>query len=526
MKMPDNRLKNQYSQDDQARQSILDRARFAAAMSKPHVLPFLEQSKDVQLPQAFQSLAARGMTNMEGKMLLAMFPPTNLWFEMALAPEIEYDPALVDEEIQSAKDQLFIEELKIQGTLEASNLEPDNRMRRSGFRSRKRMAISQILITGDTLEQLTDDYRIKVYRRDMYVTRRNSDTEVIYHIVRETVDPLGLSQDLLTKAGLNTADFASKNPWERLQDMYTMIQWQPQAKTWLIEQEINGSIVATSEELISPFFSTPFDLAPGEDYGRGFVEQNLGDVRTLNELEEKMLDFAAIASKILLATDYASEVRDEDLMKPSGSTFEARVSGGVIQDVAVLKSDKLQDFRVVDLSITRKEKSLGKSMLLESESQPKGDRVTATQIQRIAFEVDGALGGLYASISDDQQVPLIRRTVWQMKRDNLIRPLPPEAVELKVLTGLAALGREVNVQRLLQFSQVISQFPEAARRLNQSVMLDVLARNMGISERGLIKSDAEVQAEIESAMQQQAQQQAVETGIDTAGKIAQDVIAA
>lgn len=524
--MPDHRIQGQYDVDIGPREAILEQARLSAALTKPWILPPVGQSKDERLPQTFQSLAARGITNLEGRILLAMFPPTNLWFELALSPEIEYDPSLTAEDIQRAKDALFIEELKIQATLEAANLEPDNRIRGSGFRSRKRMAISQILITGDTLEQLTDDYRIKVYRRDMYVTRRNSDGDVIYHIVKETLDPLGLPTDLMVKTGLSIGELRAKDPWERMVDMYTMVQWQPETKTWIIEQEINGKVVVRSEEKISPFFSTPFDLAPNENYGRGFIEQNLGDIRTLNELEEKVLDFAAIASKILVATDYASNVRKKDLLKPTGSIIKARVSGGLIQDIGVLRVDKLNDFQVVNLSIVRKEKSLGKSMLLESELQPSGDRVTATQIQRIALEVDGALGGVYTAISDDQQIPLLRRAIWQMKRDNIIRDLPPQAVEMRVVTGLAALGREINVNRILRFADIVSRLPEAARRLDQAILMDVIARNLSIDERGLIKNDAQVAAEAQAAMQMQAQQQATQTAIDTAGNLAEDAVAA
>lgn len=524
--MPDNRLKGQYDVDAGPREAVLEQARLSAALTKPWILPPVGQSKDERLPQTFQSLAARGITNLEGRILLAMFPPTNLWFKLALAPDIEYDPSISSDELQAVKNALFIEELKIQATLEAANLEPDNRIRGTGFRSRKRMAISQILITGDTLEQLTDDYRIKVYRRDMYVTRRNSDGDVIYHIVKETLDPLGLPENIMKMTGLQLTELRGKDPWNRMVDMYTMVMWQPETKTWIIEQEINGNVVVRSEELITPFFSTPFDLAPNEDYGRGFIEQNLGDVRTLNELEEKVLDFAAIASKILVAKDYSSTVRRKDLLKPSGSIIDARVSGGEIQDVAILRADKLNDFQVVNLSIVRKEQSLGKSMLLESEVQPTGDRVTATQIQRIAFEVDGALGGVYASIADDQQTPLLRRAIWQMKRDNIIRDLPPQAVEMKIVTGLAALGREIDVNRILRFAQIVAQLPEAARRLDQSVLMDVIARNLSIDERGLIKDDAQVQAEAQAAMQMQAQQQATQKAIDTAGNLAEDAVIA
>ena len=69
---PKHTLKKWWSASDSDRQEILDRARLCAALTKPWVLPPLGQDKNGAMPEPFSSLAARGITNLEGRLLLAM----------------------------------------------------------------------------------------------------------------------------------------------------------------------------------------------------------------------------------------------------------------------------------------------------------------------------------------------------------------------------------------------------------------------------------------------------------------------
>lgn len=516
------KIKEHFDLDDANRQESLQRARLCAKLTKPWVLPPDGHESDHALPENFQSVGSRGITNMEGRLLLALWPPGVPWFQFKLSPEIEYAPDVDPGILNAIKELLFLRELTVQAVLESAALNDKSKKRRSGFRTRKRMALTQILVTGDVLEQLTDDYRIKTFRRDQYVTRRDSAGDVLYHIVRERIDPLTLTDGQLAIAELDKDKLADERVDKRMQDIYTRIEWQPRAKNWLIQQEVNGHIIVESEESVTPYFSTPFELAPGDHYGRGFVEQNVGDFRSTDELEERLLDFAAMASKFLVARDASSMVRDEDLEKPSGSIIEARVSGGHVQDIGMLRVDKAQDFNVVWTSIQHKTMELNKAMLMEAELQPRGDRVTALQISRIAAEIDGALGGLYAPVADEQQVPLLRRTVWQLERDNLLATLPDEAVTVDYMTGIAALGREVNMQRVLNLTQVIGQLgPEAMARINMGVLIDVLRRYGNIHEPGLIKSDEQLAQEQQAAAEAAVMQQAAGKAIDVAGNVAQ-----
>lgn len=512
-------IAQQWAADDAERLPILDRARLCAALTKPWVLPLLNQQPNQKLPQNFQSIGARGIMTMEGKMLTALWPNDRPWFHLDLAGEVEFDPDGDPKQIQINKAMLFLHELVIQAKLESAATETeDEHNSAAAFRTAKRASLSQLLITGDTLEQLTDDYTIKVYRRDQYVTRRDGTGNVLYHIVKECIDPLGLPKAQLSKARLPEAKLAMPVA-KRMQDLYTRIEWTPRRKRWLIEQEMNGHTVNDSVEKVSPFFSTPYELSVPEHYGRGFIELILGDLSSLDTLGERELDFAALASKLLTALDNASDVRDTDLEKKSGSVIRARVEQGKVMDIAFLNVDKTADFAIVFQKAQSLRKELGAAMLIESETTPKGDRVTAFQAERVAMELESALGGTYAPIADHQQRPLLKRVIYQMTRDRLLPKLPAGAVEVKLLTGIAALSRASKTQDLLTYMQAIAPFQEAIARIDAGVLATVLARYQNISEPGLVKTDAEYAKEQQQAIALQTQQAAGQQAAKTAGTV-------
>ena len=236
-----------------------------------------------------------------------------------------------------------------------------------------------------------------------------------------------------------------------------------------------------------------------------------------NELTERLLDFAALSSKLLFAVDYSSQVRPEDLARSTGEVIQARVQSGQVTDIGMLKVDKLQDFNIVGTTRESIRKDLSVTMLMESESTPRGERVTAFQVQRVAMELEGALGGVYAPIADAMQIPLIERLISVLNSKGVLPTLPDESVEVEAVTGIQALSNESDNSKLMQLMQTIAQLgPETMGRIDKGILMDLLVRQSGIYEPGLVKTDEQIQQEEqaaqEAAMKQQIQAQALQTG--------------
>lgn len=515
----DSTIASQFDKDHGARTGGLDVARHCAELSKPWVLPPEGQTPDDKLPQPYTSTLTRGMSNIEGKMVVALFPPGMSFVHYQPAAKWRFNPQIDPKQLSTMQLYLQLREMTLMAKLAGMAREGPGNRRRTGFTTAKRQSISQFLITGDSLERLTDDYQLLVYRRDQYITKRDTGTCVLYHITKEMVDPLTLTPEQLETAGISLKDEIERPAGDRMRPLHTEVAWNPLSKTWVIRQEVEKKIISESQELISPYFSTPFELVAGENYGRGWMEQNLGSARTENELTERILDFAALASKILTVADHGSQVRGADLSKRSGSHITAVVKQGVIQDLAVLQLDKLSDFSVVERVLMSIKQDLSAATLQHSESAPTRDRVTAFEYNEIVKELQGVLGGLYAPIADCQQVPLVDRLDYQMQRDHELRPMPDDAVEIEAVTGIQALSRETEHQALMETLGALAQFPGVLDRVNVEMLLNTTMRNKNIWQPGLIYTDEEMQAQQQAAMQQQQQMMAGQVAGETAGNV-------
>lgn len=504
------------------RSESLQRARLCASLTKPWILPPDGHAQDSRLPETFQSVGSLGVTNLEGRMLSALFPPEQPWFELAMHPEVEHDESIPVKDIEALKAGLFTREVIIQAVLESAQLKTNDGGRRpAGFRSQQRLGLANILITGETLKRLTADYRLKVYRRDQYTTVRDSSGEVLSHMTREKIDPLSLPPKQVRAAGLNVTELLTKCAADRLMDLYTLVEWDPIKKEWLVSEEINKELITDkkSEGRYSSFFCTPYELAPGENYARGFIEMNLGDLRSLNELELRLLKFAHLASMLHLVKGIGCQIDTAELLRQeSGGIIEGgNVSGGVLNDLTVLQANNYPDFKVVFETAERKRKDLAKAMLMEAEAIPQKERVTAYQVQRVVAELEGALGGVYSSIADDEQLPLLRRLIQQMTADKLIKPLPSH-VQLRAMTGIAALGRSSRLGQILTVTDIISRLGEpAAARIDQGVLMQTILRHSNVHVRGLVKSDEKFRQEQQEAIALQTQAAAAQKAVEVTG---------
>lgn len=514
-----------FRDDDTDRRSSLDRARVCAALTMPAALPPDNQTQAERLPECFQSLGARGFENLVGKLLASVWPVGAPWVQYDINPTLLGKNGLPDKLIKDIEDQLFLREIVVQTAIESAG-------RRNGpgiptaFYTAKRTALTYVSITGDVLEHVDDENRIHPKRRDRYVTRREGDGSVAYHIVHDTKDALGLSDETLAMAGLNRKDFDGRHRREREFSLWTMVEWQPFSRRWVITQELNGKTINTSEETYSPFLSSTWNHCAPEHYGRGRAELLLPDLRTFDNLSEYVKDWAALASKHHPCVDPSSEVDPRDLTKPSGEPlFGPSVHGGKVQDVAYLSVERLADFSIVERVRGEIKDELGQALLLQSASVRDSERTTAFEVAEVTIkELQGALGGIYASVADEQQIPLIGLIEHRLIRSGKLPKLPDDTVDVKTSTGLASLARQADANKVLRFLDNLGRLPQdlaamISRRIDDGVLTSHLAKIGGVFVPGLIKSEERLRQELEQVAAQQAQAAAAQKAIDTVGNV-------
>jgi hypothetical protein len=238
-----------------------------------------------------------------------------------------------------------------------------------------------------------------------------------------------------------------------------------------------------------------------EDYGRGLVEEYLGDLISLEALTRSIVEASLAASRILFLVNPNGLTAARTLQDaPNGAIRE-----GNPEDVGVLQVEKYNDFRVALETMNGIKERLGQAFLLNTSVQRGGERVTATEIRAMIAELESSLGGVFATLSEELSQPLVTLVMNQMLRKKRVRRLPKGVVRPIIVTGLDALGRGQDLQKLDIFlagirdalgPQVVAQYLDVQGYLVRR------ASSLGLDLNGLVKSQEQMQAEAQQAQQQ------------------------
>ena len=264
-----------------------------------------------------------------------------------------------------------------------------------------------------------------------------------------------------------------------------------------------NSIVGTYPIDKNAFIPLRYTSIDNADYGRGFIEEYIGDLRSLEALYRAVVEGSAASSKVLF------------LVKPNGSTRlktlsespNGAIREGNAEDVTTLQVNKFSDFNVAFQTMRLIEERLQFAFMLNTSVQRNNDRVTATEINYVSKELDDSLGGLYSLLSQELQLPLINRLMFQMEKKKALPNLPKDSIRPKIVTGLEALGRSSDLQRLNTFVNQLQPFAEQLMTyLNLDEYVKRVGTSLGVEMEGLIKSPEQIQAE-QQAMQEQMMMQ-------------------
>jgi hypothetical protein len=155
---------------------------------------------------------------------------------------------------------------------------------------------------------------------------------------------------------------------------------------------------------------------------------------------------------------------------------------------------------------------LGAAFLLTSGVVRSAERVTAEEIRMLSQELESSLGGLYSLLSNELQLPLIERLMFVMSKSKKLPKLPKNLVQPVIVTGVEALGRGNDLNKLDQFlagaAQVVG--PQAvAQFVNVQEYFKRRATALGIKTIGLIKTEEQL---AQASQQQMAAQMSEKLG--------------
>lgn len=484
--------KSRYNKMEGERKSYTDRAEKCATYTIPMAFPKDTDTSSTNYETPYQSIGARGVNNLTSKLMLALFPPNAPFFRLSLGDEVQIALGDDPETKQQWEEALSRFERKIQSYMENHQI-----------RTTMSEALLQLIIAGNVLLFLPPaEGGMRLYRLNSYVVSRDGVGNVIEIVAKES-----LSYNALPLEALRLIQDDNVDPGKNY-EIYTHTYLED--GVFKSYQEIEGQIIEGSEQQYpkdkSPWIPLRLKKMDGESYGRSFVDEYLGDLKVLEALCKSVAQVAAVASNILYLVNPNAVTRISELSKAQSGDFIR----GKIEDIQILQVNKTSDLQIASAEIQQIEGRLSYAFLLNSAVQRNAERVTAEEIRYVASELEDTVGSIYSILSQELQLPLVKRFMVQMTREGAIPDMPEgsKGVEPMIVTGIEALGRGHDLNNLDTFIRYAQVFPEAFQNnVKQAEILRQIATSLGIDSSSVVKSDEEIQQEMMQAQQMQMAQQ-------------------
>ena len=487
---------------DALRTSKLERARYFASLTVPTLLPKEGWTEQEQLPQPFSSVAARGVTAMASRMLSALLPLNDMpFFKFELSTGVEPDP-------------------DIYSYLDTLSYQVFNKLSSANLRETIFQALQHLIVTGDILVVMDDDYNFRLIRLDRYVCRRD-----VYGELEELIfiEYQSLPEELDDKETA-TASMVAQADKKGYRKIYVRSTKQEDG-VWQVEkQDEEGNSLEKGEYKILPYVCLRWSSVSGENYGRSHVEDMIGDIKALEAFTEGLIYGVTASSLFWMAVDPAGMTELDDIVsRPTGSWVPARQGEVFTISPAETMSPQIQSTQN-GVNILRQE--LGKAFLMDSASIPSGERVTATAVRMIGQELEHVLGGAFSSIARELMKPIVSRALFLMITEGAIDERLKDMFEkdgvldVEIVTGLQALSRDSDLQKLMQMGEMVRNLPEQAMAMFKwDEYGKALITALGFAPDAWIKSEDQVKEEQMATQQQQMgmeQQQQSQAGISQA----------
>lgn len=472
------------------RTSVLDKARQASRLTIPGLIPEAGQNEHFSPSQPYQSAGAHGLRSLSARLLSTLFPTSVQFFRLELdafaAAELQADKNDVDTRLSQVAETTaaMMDELRVRPALGE--------------------VLKQLIAAGNVVAYLPQERAPRVYRLDQFVLKRDNYGDFTDIIIQEKVWPSTLSPEIREAIGVKL----DPNKDEQQIDVYTVVEQRDGLVThW---QDINGKVVpGTKSEPIptaqAGWLAPRWMVVPGSDYGRSHVTEYLGDMLSMDDNYKAITQFAAIAARVVTVVNPNSSIDAAEL----AGAETGDVIYGEIEAIGQTSLNKMQDFAVIKDVTATIEARVKEAFLVANYRD--AERVTAEEIRNQSEELENGLGGTFSVLASELQQPIASRYLYVAAQRKLI-PAIPDGIRPKIVTGLAALGRAAEVNRLRTFAADAIQIltPQVfAGLINAAAFLSRLGNEHGVSSlETLLKTEDQMAEEQQQAMAQQAMQAA------------------
>ena len=486
--------KSRYDILSTGRSQFLNIAEQASDLTLPYLVHEDQyyQNSARSLITPYQSVGAKGVVTLASKLMLALLPPQTSFFKLqvdeSMLGKIGGDPRI--------KSELDLSFSKIERTILEAIAASDDRVV-------VHQALKHLVVAGNALIFMSKD-GLKLFPLSRYVVDRDGDGNVLEIVTKERISRKIVEEQYGIKAkDSNTVSDTTSGQSDDV-DVYTHVKRIKGSYIWY--QEVFDQMIPATKGK-APFSSNPwialrFNIVDGESYGRGRVEEFIGDLRSLEGLSQAIVEGSAAAAKVVFTVSPSSTTKPSTLAKAgNGAIIQGRPD-----DIGVVQVGKTADFSTALQMIGTLERRLSEAFLILTVRQ--SERTTAEEVRLTQLELEQSLGGLFSLLTIDFLKPYLNRKLAVFQRTGDIPKLPKGIVNPVIVAGLNALGRGQDRDSLAQFLGTIAQTmgPESIGQfINSDEVIKRLAAAQGIDTLNLVKTPQQLQQEQQAAMQQQQQ---------------------
>ena len=361
-------------------------------------------------------------------------------------------------------------------------------------------AIKHLVVGGNALLFMGKD-GIKHYPLNRYVVERDGNGNVIEIVTKELINKKLLPVDIVKDPLMVNEESTNQSG-----DVEVYTHCKLQNNRWVWHQEVYDKTIPGTQGKAprdaSPWLVLRFNSVDGENYGRGRVEEFIGDLKSLEALSQAMTEGSAAAAKVVFLVSPSSTTKPQTLAKAgNGAIIQGRPD-----DVAVVQVGKTADFQTAMQQMGTLERRISEAFLVLTVRQ--SERTTAEEVRLTQLELEQQLGGLFSLLTVEFLVPYLNRKLLVMQRSGELPRYPKDLVKPTIVAGINALGRGQDRESLTTFITTIAQTlgPDALmKHLNADEAIKRLAAAQGIDVLNLVKSMDQQQQEMQQNMQMQEQ---------------------
>lgn len=462
------------------------------------------------------TIGARVVNHLANRIVDVLFPVSRPFFTVALTPatQLELEKEMGEAQAAVMREQISTATAKIERSA----------LRKLGLTKYRPVAIlaaKHMTVCGNALlRRMPDGDRI-LYPVDRYGVRRNILGEEIEVVLSDK--KMFSTFDKETQKHLLAADGSHKP--EDIVELLT--HYKLAGKRWAVTQEAAGIPLNNDQHLSLKDYDLlvlDWTLHPGENYGRGLVEDYAATFHNIDVTNECVIDLIAVIAdiKFFVRPGSATAANIAEMNNAPRGTYW--VGNG--EDITVPEVRARGDLETLLKVVAKWEAELKDAFLMSSVRD--AERVTAEEIRMIANQLESSFGGLYSQLAMTWQQKEADYAISKIDFKKEIGGLA-DAFEVIVTTGLESLSREGQIDNLrlaIGDLQMMEAVPEGLQSsINALRFAKFVFTNRSVDLSAFLNTQDEMQANqaAQMALAGRAQQEAGQNEVAVhAGKAAID----